>query len=60
MTAVLQEIVEILVSGISSMASGIGSGLNDMAEGLFLVTGEGGAQTLSTFGGIVAIFGGIA
>lgn len=60
MTAVLQEIVEILVSGISSLATGIGSGLNDMAEGLFLVVGEGGTQTLSTFGGIVAIFGGIA
>lgn len=59
MTAVLQEIVEILVAGISGLATGIGSGLNDMAEGLFLVTGTDGT-TLSTFGGIVAIFGGIA
>lgn len=58
MTAVLQEIVQILVSGISGLAQGIGSGLNDMAEGLFLVTGTDGAQSLSTFGGIVAIFGG--
>lgn len=59
MGAVLQEIVEILVSGISGLAQGIGSGLNDMATSLFL-TGEGDAQKLSTFGGIVAIFGGIA
>ena len=45
------------------MAQGIGSGLNEMAQALFITTtGEGAnaTQTLSTFGGIVAIFGGIA
>ena len=60
MGAVLQEIVEILVSGISGLAEGIGSGLNEMVTNLFLVQGENGVATLSTFGGVVAIFGGIA
>lgn len=60
MGAVLQEIVEILVSGISGLAEGIGAGLNSMATSLFLEVGENGTQTLSAFGGIVAIFGGIA
>lgn len=60
MGAVLQEIVEILVSGISGLAQGIGSGLNEMVTNLFLVQGENGVSTLSTFGGVVAIFGGIA
>lgn len=60
MGAVLNEIVEILVAGITGLAEGIGSGLNSMAESLFLVAGENGAQSLSTFGGVVAIFGGIA
>lgn len=59
MTAVLNEIVSILVGGITSMASGIGSGLNAMAESLFVNT-TGTTPTLTTFGGIVAIFGGIA
>lgn len=41
------------------MATGIGSGLNQMATSLFITTNEG-TTTLSTFGGIVAVFGGIA
>lgn len=63
MTSILSEIVEILVGGITGMAEGIGSGLNQMATSLFITTtgtGSEATQTLSTFGGIVAIFGGIA
>lgn len=56
MGAVLAEIVEILVGGISGLAQGIGAGLNEMVTSLFL-TAE---NKLSTFGGVVAIFGGIA
>lgn len=41
------------------MSSGIANGLNAMATNLFIQTNEG-VQSLSTFGGIVAIFGGIA
>ncbi len=59
MTSVLSEIVGILVGGLTSMASGIAGGLNEMATKLF-ITGEAGQEKLSTFGGIVAIFGGIA
>lgn len=59
MSSVLQEIVSILVGGIQSMASGIAGGLNSMAESLF-IDNSGTTPALSTFGGIVAIFGGIA
>ena len=62
MSAVLQEIVSILVGGLQSMASGIAQGLNTMATALF-VTGEGTTASpyqLSVFGGIVAVFAGIA
>ena len=53
------EICGILVSGIQAMASGIGQGLNSMAQALFVQT-TGDTTTLSTFGAIVAVFGGIA
>lgn len=62
MPSVLSEIVQILVGGLSQMASGIATGLNTMATNLF-VTGAGteaDPYTLSVFGGVVAIFGGIA
>lgn len=62
MTSVLQEIVSILVGGVQSMAQGIAQGLNAMASGLF-VSGAGTTEspyTLTVFGGIVAIFAGIA
>lgn len=59
MTSILTEIVSILVGGIQGMASGIGSGLNQMATSLFIDT-TGQTQTLSVFGGLVAVFGGIA
>lgn len=62
MPGVLSEIVDILVGGLTNMASGIASGLNEMATKLF-VTGSGTESSpyqLSVFGGIVAIFAGIA
>lgn len=61
MTAVLTEFIGLLVGGISTMAQGIGTGLQEAVEALFLNTSSEGAVTgLSTFGGVVAIFGGIA
>jgi hypothetical protein len=42
------------------MATGIGTGLQSAVESLFLTTSEGAVTGLSTFGGVVAIFGGIA
>lgn len=57
---VLSEFIEILVGGISSLASGIGSGVNGFVQDLFLTVGTDGAVTgLSTFGGVTAIFGGV-
>lgn len=61
MSSVLKEFIQLLVSGISELATGIGSGVNGFVTDLFLKTGDNGAITgLSTFGGVVAIFGGIA
>lgn len=62
MASVLQEFVEILVSGIVSLAEGIASGVVAMAKALFLNTNAttGAVEGLSIFGGIVAIFAGLA
>lgn len=62
MATVLQEFVEILVSGIVSLAEGIASGVVAMAKALFLNTNAttGAVEGLSIFGGIVAIFAGLA
>lgn len=62
-TQILGQIVDILVGGLTNMASGIGSGLNSMVTALFIETTGTGAETvytLSAFGSVVAIFGGIA
>lgn len=59
---ILQEIVEILVAGITQMGTGIASGLSQTAQALFIQstgTGADATQTLSVFGQIIAIFGGI-
>lgn len=58
-TGIVTAIVEILVSGITGVASGIGSGLSTLATSIFL-TGEGNAQTISTFGTLIVAFAGIA
>lgn len=61
MTEVLTAFIQLLVGGITSLASGIGSGVNQFVQDLFLAVDSGGAVTgLSTFGGVVAIFGGVA
>ena len=61
MTDVLGDFIEILVSGITDLGSGIASGVANMAKALFLQTSTTGEVTgLSVFGGIVAIFAGIS
>ena len=62
MSTVLQEFVQILVAGIESLAQGIASGVVAMAKALFLETNgtTGAVEGLSVFGGIVAIFAGLA
>lgn len=56
---VLKEFVTILVAGIKDLASGIAGGVVDMAKALFLDT-TAETMKLSVFGGIIAIFAGIA
>ena len=60
MPQVLNDFVSILVGGIQQLAVGIANGVVSMASALFLNV-EGGVVTgLSLFGGIVAIFSGLA
>lgn len=56
---ILKEIIEILVGGISGVATGIGGGLSTLATSIFL-TGSGESQTLSTFGVLIVCFAGIS
>lgn len=58
-TALLTQIIEILVGGISGVATGIGGGLSTLATSIFL-SGTGETQTLSTFGALIIIFAGIS
>lgn len=61
MTALLQEIISILVAGISQLAAGIGSGLGALVKEIFVTTSEAGAVTgLSTFGGLIVVFAGVS
>ena len=59
MGEVLTDFIELLTGGIVSLGSGIAEGTNAMVTDLFLTTTESGT-TLSTFGGVLAIFAGIA
>lgn len=57
---VLTEFIQYLVGGITELGSGIGSGVNQFVQELFLKVGTDGAvEGLSTFGGVAAVFGGI-
>lgn len=59
MSAVVTEIISTLTSGISGIASGVGSGLSTLAKSIFLdQTGE--TTKLSTFGGLVVVFAGVS
>lgn len=57
----LSEFVTTLVGGIGDIAAGIGTGVNGFVQDLFLKVGSDGAvEGLSTFGGVVAVFGGVS
>jgi hypothetical protein len=63
MTAVVSEIVGILVAGITDLASGIGGGLSALVSEIFLETvgtGETATTQLSVFGGVICIFAGVS
>ena len=57
---ILTDIVELMVGGITGIASGIGSGLSTLVQSVFLQTGEGGATELSVFGTMIIVFAGIS
>lgn len=62
MLAVLTEIINLLVGGISGVATGIGQGVSTLVSAIFL-TGEGTSANpyaLSVFGGVVILFAAIA
>lgn len=59
MTAILTQIIELLVGGITGVAEGIGTGLSTLAKSIFM-QGSGDTQTLSTFGALIVIFAGIS
>lgn len=58
MSAILTEIISLLVGGITGIASGLGTGIQSLVSSLF-IDSTGSAMALSTFGGMVAIFAGI-
>lgn len=55
---ILNEIIQILVGGISGYATGIGQGLQTLATEIFL-EGTGDNQTLSVMGTLIVVFAGI-
>lgn len=62
MTGVLTEIIELLVGGISGIATGIGQGLGNLTKSIFLDgTGTDAAPyKLSIFGGVIIVFAGVS
>lgn len=59
MNSVVSEIVEILTSGLTSIATGIGNGLQQLTSSIFLDTSDTTTK-LSTFGSVVCIFAGVS
>lgn len=53
--ALLGTIIEVIVSGITNVAGGIGTGLSSLASSIFLAEGS-----LSVFGALIVIFAGIS
>lgn len=56
---ILTQIIQILVGGLSEMATGLGQGLNDFVSNLFVQTSTEGVQTLTVFGTVVIVFAGV-
>lgn len=57
---VMSDFIGVLISGISQLAGGLANGIVAMASALFLSTTDGQVTGLSLFGGIIAIFAGLA
>ena len=59
MTALLTEIIGLLVGGITEFGKGIGTGLSELVSSIFITT-AGEVTKLSVFGGIIVIFAAIS
>ena len=59
MSSILQEIISLLVGGITGIATGIGGGLSELVLQIFIDT-TGDTQKLSIFGGVIVVFGGVS
>lgn len=59
MTAILQEIISLLVAGITQLATGVGSGLQALVTAIFVDT-TGDTEKLTVFGGLIVVFAGIS
>lgn len=59
MSSILQEIISLLVGGITGIASGIGGGLSELVQQIF-IDSTGDTQKLSIFGGVIVVFAGVS
>lgn len=59
MSSIVTEIIAILTAGITGLGQGIGAGIQTTVSSMFLDT-TGTSPVLSVFGGIVAVFAGLA
>lgn len=62
-TELISEIISILVSGITGIATGVGAGLSELAEAIFFTTtttGDSSETTLSVLGTCIIVFAGIS
>ena len=58
-TAIVSQIIEILVSGISGIATGIGGGITELVKAIFFTT-SGETTTMSLFGIMIVVFAGVS
>lgn len=59
MSSILQEIISLLVGGITGIATGIGGGLSELVQQIF-IDSTGDTQKLSIFGGVIVVFAGVS
>lgn len=59
MTAILTEIINLLVNGLTAYGQGIGQALSSIVSAMF-IDNSGSTPVLSTFGGIVIVFAAIS
>ena len=58
---ILQQIIEILVGGLSSFGTGLGTGIQNIVQALFVNIDSGtGAQSLTVFGTVIVVFAAVA